>query len=45
MHWRYAFVILNKHFKTHISFACVCVFVALFIHRYIEKPSELKVMV
>ena len=33
---------LNKHFKIiiHISFACVCVFEALFIHRYIEKPSE-----
>ena len=33
---------LNKHFKIiiHISFACVCVFEALFIHRYIEKPSD-----
>ena len=38
---------LNKHFKIiiHNSFACVCVFEALFIHRYIEKPSEFKVMV
>ena len=33
---------LDKHFKIniHISFACVCVFEALFINRYIEKPSE-----
>ena len=38
---------LNKHFKIiiYISFACVCVFEALFIHSYIEKPSEFKVMV
>ena len=38
---------LNKHFKIiiHISFACVCVFEALFNHRYIEKPSEFNVMV
>ena len=34
---------LNKHFKIiiYISFACVCVFEALFIHRYIEKLSRL----
>ena len=38
---------LNKHFKIiiHKSFTCVRVLEALFIYRYIEKPSEFKVMV
>ena len=37
----------NKHFKIIIqnSFACVCVFEALFIHRYVEKPLEFKGMI
>ena len=42
-------LILNKHLTKqiiiHNSFACVCAFEALFIDRYIEKPSEFKVMV
>ena len=48
MHWGdMPSLFLNKHFKItiHNSFACVCAFEALFIHQYMEKPSEFKVMV
>ena len=42
-------LILNKHLTKqiiiHNSFACVCAFEALFIHQYMKKPSEFKVMV
>ena len=48
MHWGdMPSLFLNKHFKIiiHNSFACVCAFEALFIHQYMKKPSEFKVMV